>query len=179
MRKKDMVMKFFLGLFAASVLLNFNASFAAEQSDPEVVSNVDFNKYEGFWYEIAHAPNFFQQGCLRSAAEYSILNANSVSVKNTCYKSDGSTSDIEGTATVADPTIPAKLKVRFNIFARGDYWIVNLDPNYQWAVVSGPRKKSLFILSRQAPMDAQLLKGIIDRLKQRGFETDDLIYDQY
>ncbi len=172
-------MKVFVGLFAALILFNLNYVHAAEPSDPEVVSAVDFNRYAGFWYEIAHAPNFFQRGCVRSTAEYAVLTPLSVSVKNTCFKADGSSSDIEGTATVVDPAVPAKLKVRFNIFAKGDYWIVDLDPNYQWAVVSGPKKKSLFILSRQGPMDAQVLKGIIDRLKLKGFNTDELIYDQY
>ena len=102
-----------------------------------------------------------------------------VSVYNVCHKANGKTSDIQGTARVTDPAVPAKLRVKFNFFARGDYWITDLDPNYQWAVVSAPRKKSLFILARKAPMDPVLLKQIVDGLKTKGFDTDSLVYDQY
>ncbi|WP_415061408.1 lipocalin family protein [Bdellovibrio sp.] len=172
-------MKKVASIFVLLNLLNFSWVQAADLSDPEVVSSVDLNRYAGYWYDIAHAPNFFQRGCVRSTAEYAVLSPLSVSVKNTCYKEDGSISDIDGEAKVVNPEVPTKLKVRFNFFARGDYWIVDLDPDYQWSVVSGPEKKSLFILSRQAPMDPQVLAQIVDRLKQRGFKTDDLIYGQY
>ncbi|QDK36876.1 lipocalin family protein [Bdellovibrio sp. NC01] len=172
-------MKKLVSSLALILFFGFATAHAADRTDPEVVSTVDFAKYAGMWYEIAHAPNFFQRGCVRSTAEYAVQSAVSVSVKNTCYKANGSKSDITGEAKVVDSAVPAKLKVRFNFFARGDYWIVDLDPDYQWSVVSGPNKKSLFILSRQAPMDEQILNSIIVRLKQRGFNVDDLIYDQY
>ncbi len=154
------------------------AALAAAPSDPAVVKNVDFTKYVGLWHEIAHSPNFFQKGCVRSTAEYQLIDASSVSVHNVCFKENGKTSDISGVARVTDPAVPAKLKVRFNFFARGDYWIVALDKNYQWAVVSGPKKKSLFILSRNFPMDDKILKGLLLRLKLQGFDTDNLVYDR-
>ncbi|QDK44590.1 hypothetical protein DOM22_05160 [Bdellovibrio sp. ZAP7] len=172
-------MKNILSLFVLLSICGFSWGPSKDSSDPEVVSSVDFSKYVGFWYEVAHAPNFFQRGCVRSTAEYAVLTPQSVSVKNTCYKENGSTTDIHGQAYVVDPAVPAKLKVKFNIFAKGDYWIVDLDPNYQWAVVSGPKKKSLFILSRQAPMEPLVLKQLITSLKNRGFDTDNLIYDKY
>lgn len=147
--------------------------------DPDVISEVDLNRYSGKWFEIAHAPNFFQRSCVRSTAEYAVTSPTTISVKNVCYKENGSTSDIEGTARIVDTSQPAKLKVRFNFFARGDYWIVDLDPDYQWAVVSGPGKKSLFILSRQGPLEKNLLSSILDNLKGKGFNTEELIYDKY
>lgn len=160
------------------VLLN-TQPILANETDPKVISSVDLNRYAGFWHEIAHAPNFFQRKCIRSTAEYAVTSPTTISVKNICYKEHGNTSDIEGIATVVDVAEPAKLKVRFNFFARGDYWIVDLDPNYQWAVVSGPSKKSLFILSRQAPMEASVLTNILTNLKQKGFNTEELIFDKY
>lgn len=158
----------------ASKAFSFN-----NKPDPEVVKSVDISRYVGKWFEIAHAPNFFQRGCERSTAEYQIIDDANISVHNVCYHSDNSTSDISGTATIVDPAEPAKLKVRFNFFARGDYWITELDPNYQWAVVSAPEKKSLFILSREAPMDKLLLQQILNTLESKGFDTTDLIYDKY
>lgn len=154
-------------------------SYQSLSQDPAVVERVDFNRYMGLWYQIAHAPNFFQRDCLRSTAEYALLENGEVSVHNICYKKNGKISDIKGTAKVVDPTVPAKLVVDFNIFAKGDYWIIDLDPDYQWAVVSGPKKKSLFILSRKAPMDSVLLEQIVRKLQSQGFEVSEFIYDQY
>jgi apolipoprotein D and lipocalin family protein len=153
--------------------------FACKGTDPEVVSQVDLQKYAGLWYEIAHSPNFFQRDCVRSQAEYVVLDERSVSVLNTCFKKDGEVTDIKGKAKIVDPAVPAKLKVRFNFFARGDYWIVALDPDYQWAVVSGPKRKNNFILARNAPMDPALLEKILADLQARGFDTKDWIFDQY
>lgn len=166
-------------LVLASILFMSSHTALASDADPKVVSSVDLNRYAGLWYEIAHAPNFFQRKCLRSTAEYVATSPATVSVKNTCYKENGVTSDIQGTAAVVDIAEPAKLKVRFNFFARGDYWIVDLEPNYQWAVVSGPAKKSLFILARQAPMDSSVLTSILTSLKEKGFNTEELIFDKY
>jgi apolipoprotein D and lipocalin family protein len=163
-----------------SSLIWFNpGAQACDNKDPEVVAAVDLQQYSGLWYEIAHSPNFFQKDCVRSTAEYKVLDAQKVSVKNVCFKADGDTSDISGKAKVVNPEVPAKLKVRFNWFARGDYWIVDLDPDYQWAVVSGPKKKNTFILARQAPMEPDLLNKILNSLKARGFDTDSLIFDKY
>lgn len=151
----------------------------SNSADPKVISEVDLSRYSGKWYEIAHAPNFFQRKCIRSTADYAVASPTSVLVKNVCFKENDEISDIEGIATIVDIAQPAKLKVRFNFFARGDYWITDLDPDYQWAVVSGPAKKSLFILSRQAPMDSNLLASIIGSLKEKGFRTEELIFDKY
>jgi len=169
----------FGGILMIGLGILLSKAALADESDPDVVSEVDFTRYAGLWYEVAHAPNFFQRDCQRSTAEYQVLTPDSVSVKNICYKADGNTRDIEGVAKVLDPAVPAKLKVEFNSFAKGDYWIVDLEPNYAWAVVSAPKKKSLFILARQVPMDKTLLDQIIASLKARNFNTDELIYDQY
>ena len=151
----------------------------ADNSDPSVVAQVDLNKYAGKWYEIGRFPTFFQRDCVRSTAEYQVQPDNTLSVYNVCFKNDGSTSDISGVAKVVDTNVPAKLRVRFNIFAQGDYWIVSLDPNYQWAVVSSAGKSSLFILARTAPMQIELRSRIVADLKARGFDTDRLVFDQY
>lgn len=175
-------MKKYFALFCAGFALIFSTShvFAADNSDPGVVSQVDLNRYAGLWYDIAHNPNFFQKECLRSTAEYAVKSPTSVSVHNVCDRGERSPLDIRGTATVEDPAIPGKLKVVFEPLGQtGDYWITELDPNYQWAVVSAPAKASLFILSRTAPMDKALLDSIIATLKSKGFNTDELIYDQY
>ncbi|MEQ1721962.1 MAG: lipocalin family protein [Pseudobdellovibrio sp.] len=167
-----------LAIILLSSCVSLNKSYA-DETDPSVVQQIDLLKYSGKWFEIARKPTFFQRNCVRSTAEYQVIDDSSVSVYNVCYKADNSTSDISGTAKILDRNEPAKLKVRFNIFAQGEYWVTDLDPNYQWAVVSASKKSSLFILAREAPMKPELLKQILDTLKAKNFNVEELVFDQY
>ena len=159
-----------------------NASVLAtegETKEPSVVPTLDPAQYAGKWFEVAHKPNFFQKNCVKSIAEYGVLDSQTISVKNTCFKNDGSTSDISGKALILDATVPAKLKVDFGYFRTGQYWVVALQDQYKWAVVSNSDKSSLFILARQAPLDEKTLVQIVEDLKAREFDTSDLVYDKY
>lgn len=150
-----------------------------ENSDPEVVKEVQIDRYLGLWYEIGHFPNFFQKGCLRSTAEYGLLPSGEISVLNVCYRKGNITTPIQGKAFAPNKAEPAKLKVDFGFPKLGDYWIIDLDSEYQWAVVSGPGKDSLFILSRTAPMEYALMQSIFMRLQERGFDITKIILDEY
>ena len=163
-------------LFALAFMWPFSPCFA---SDPSVVPSVNLERYAGLWYQVAHFPSFFLNGCDSSTAEYSLNDDATVGVFNTCYKDGEVRSTIRGKARAENPAEPAKLKVDFGFFAKGDYWIVALDEDYQWSVVSGPGRSSLFILSRQGPMDPVRLAEIVAKLKEDGFETEKIIYDKY
>ncbi len=171
-------MKFFKVLSLLAIL-SMSPQIFANSEDPEVIQDLDLNRYMGLWYEIGHSPNFFQGLCERSTAEYSLEASGEVKVLNTCYRNDSVFSTIKGTATAPDRAEPAKLVVDFGFFRKGDYWIIDLEPNYEWAVVSGPKKSSLFILARKAPMAPEVLEGILAKLKEQGFETDKIIFDKY
>lgn len=57
----------------------------------------------------------------------------------------------------------------------GDYWVVELDPDYQWAVGGGPSRKNLWILSRNPEMDRVLFRNLKERARQRGYPVDPLV----
>lgn len=156
-----------------------STSCFADSEDPAVVETVNLEKYAGTWFEIGHNPNFFQGMCERSVAEYSINQEGKVNVLNTCYRNEKVLTTIEGVAFAPDANVPAKLVVDFGFLKKGDYWIIDLDPNYQWALVSGPKKESLFILARTAPMSAELLESILENLKSKGFDTSKIVFDKY
>ena len=152
-------------------------------SVPDVVPTVDLDRYAGDWHEIAHSPNWFQSKCMQSLAHYEKIDDAHVSVFNTCYKANGGVSTIRGYATIQDPTVTAKLLVRFKILGlfpvKGEYWIVDLGKDYDYAVVSDSTRKSLFILSREAPMPKEKLDVILNSLSESGFRVDNLFFDRY
>ncbi len=169
-----------LALSAAMCLsfsMNVFAMGPSKPADPKVVDKVDLNKYMGSWNEIAHYPNSFQEDCDRSTAQYDMRQDGSIDVMNTCIDARGAERTIHGVATVQDNNQPGKLKVNFGQSLVGDYWIIDLDRDYQYSVVSGPGKESLFILARQFPMPSAVLQDILGRLDQEGFDRSKLVFD--
>jgi apolipoprotein D and lipocalin family protein len=145
----------------------------------DVVESVDLTQYAGKWYEIARYPTFFQAACVSSTAEYTARDDGTIGVFNTCLAADGTTvSTIEGVAEVVDPSTNAKLVVSFpGVPFPGDYWIIDLDAGYQYAVVGDPNRFTLFILSRTPTLDQTTLDGILNRLPSQGYDPGQLIYD--
>jgi apolipoprotein D and lipocalin family protein len=95
-------------------------------------------------------------------------------VLNECER-NGKVKQIKGKAKVVDKNTGAKLKVTFFWPFYGDYWIVGLGKDYEYAVVGTPNRKNLWILSRTPQMDDQLFSQIIESVKSQGFNLDNLI----
>jgi apolipoprotein D and lipocalin family protein len=160
-------------LFLILVLGIFGLASARAQTKPlEVVDHVDLERYLGTWYEIATIPQRFQKGCVGVTATYSLRPDGKIRVINRCRKEtlDGKLRDIEGKAWVVDKTTNAKLKVQFFWPFSGDYWIIELDADYRWAVVGHPNRTYLWILSRTPHLDHALYDDLIDRIVKKGYD---------
>jgi len=150
---------------------------SAPQVPPlETVPFVDVERYMGKWYEIASYPTFFNSRCTATTAEYTLQDDGTVQVVNECHIGDpsGRVNRIEGTARVVDEETNAELKVRFFLFGQGDYWIIDLDENYQWAVVGDPARATLFILSRTPTLEDAVYQGILSRVREKCYDPEDL-----
>jgi apolipoprotein D and lipocalin family protein len=146
---------------------------AAETKPLEVVPRVDIERYLGTWYEIATIPQRFQKGCVGVSAHYSLREDGAIDVFNVCRKGtlDGKEKSIRGKAWIVDRTTNAKLKVRFFWPFTGAYWVIELDRDYQWAVVGHPDRTYYWILSRTPQMDAGLYDELIRRAAAKGYDT--------
>ncbi len=142
----------------------------------ETVKQVDLERYLGTWYEIASFPQSFQKGCTATTATYSARPDGEIDVLNRCRKDrlDGEEKTAHGRARVVDAATGAKLEVSFFRPFWGDYWIVDLGPNYEYAVVGHPGRDYLWILSRAPSMDAAVYLAIVTRLEQQGYDTSRL-----
>jgi len=140
----------------------------------EVVPHVELEKYLGKWYEIAHLPARFQEGCTDTTATYTLSKDGSISVLNECIR-NGKVKKSKGKAKVVDKSSGAKLKVTFFRPFYGDYWIIKLGNDYGYAVVGTPNRKYLWILSRTPQMDDNLFSQLIEFVKSKGFNVENLI----
>jgi len=146
-----------------------------------VVPYVDLNRYTGMWYEIARYPNKFQTGCVDSRATYAIRDDGMLSVLNECYEESDKSKlrSAKGKAWVVDTNTNAKLKVSFFWPFFGDYWIIDLGKDYEYAVIGHPERKYLWILSRTRVMDESVYDGILNRLKKQHYDISKLIRAQH
>jgi apolipoprotein D and lipocalin family protein len=152
-------------------VLSFNVSVHAA-SPVETVPFVELERYMGKWYEIASFPQRFQKGCTGSTAEYSIRQNGKVKVLNSCRLNslDGPKKSATGTAHVVDHETNAKLKVTFFWPFYGDYWILDLGPNYEYAMVGDSSRKYLWFLSRTPSIEPEVLEHLRERADQLGFD---------
>lgn len=148
--------------------------------EPSTVTSLDKARYAGEWHEIARLPNSFEKGLVAAKATYGLNRDGSISVHNEGLKSDGARTSIKGTAKPADSTSPGKLLVRFNKFPAnlftGDYWILDVNPEYTRALIGSPNYKYLWILDKN-PLDKRDYQPQINKARKLGYDTSKLEFN--
>jgi apolipoprotein D and lipocalin family protein len=137
---------------------------------PPFVPKLDLARYAGTWHEVARLPTFFERGCVGVTATYVPEPNGRIAVINRCVK-DGKVSEIRGEAWVPDPAEPAKLKVQFFWPFKGDYWVLDVAPDYSWALVGDPGRSHAWILSRAPTLDDATYARLVARLRELGFDS--------
>lgn len=170
------LMPLVFAMFAFLIGFALVAPSRAAEKELQTVASVDLDRYLGRWYEIASYPAWFQKNCTATTADYSLREDGRIKVVNSCRKGalDGKLKQAKGRAKLADPVSNAKLKVSFFGPFWGDYRIIDLDPEYQWAVVGVPSRKYLWILSRTPHMDDEVYEGIVSRMRDQGYDPERL-----
>ena len=144
----------------------------AEEARMTPVATLDLRRYAGLWYEIARLPFPFQEKCAHSVVvRYAVRDDGRLAVVNECVDENGRTRRASGVARRADPNgPPSQLKVRFApaflsflSAVWGDYWVIDLAPDYSYAVVGEPKRRYLWILSRTPRMPEPLYSEVLGR----------------
>lgn len=145
------------------------------------VADFEVNKYLGKWYEIARLDHSFERGLSQVTAEYSLKKDGGVLVVNRGYSDAKSKwKEAKGKAYFVNADNEAHLKVSFFGPFYGSYVVFELDhENYQYAFVSGPNTKYLWLLARTPSVEPELIQKFVDMSKERGFDTDNLIYVEH
>jgi apolipoprotein D and lipocalin family protein len=170
-------------LVSICALLMAGCAGIASRQPLHTVASVDLARYAGTWYEIARLPMWFQRHCIDSKAIYTIRPDNKIGVHNECTTRSGTLDQVDGIATIVDTKTNAKLAVTFdNFFARlvgpsrdGNYWILDLDPDYQTALVGTPDRRYLWMLSRSPHLDEATYQRLVGKAQQLGFPVSDFI----
>lgn len=148
----------------------------SEEMNTATVKELDLQRYLGTWYEIARFDHRFERDLVGVTATYSMREDGKIRVLNQGYKNslDGKLSVAEGKAKLTNE--PGKLKVSFFWIFYADYLVMELDENYQWALIGSTSDKYLWILSRTPKLDESTKNLILEKARTRGYDTSKLIW---
>lgn len=152
------------------------------------VEQVDLDRYQGRWFEIARLPNRFQDHCAGDvSADYTLRDDGRIRVVNRCRTADGAWSEAEGVARRAHPDgSPGALEVRFAPrwlswlpMVWGDYRILALGEDYEYALVGSKDRKFLWILARTTRLPDAVIDDLLAQARASGFDISDLIMTEH
>jgi apolipoprotein D and lipocalin family protein len=141
------------------------------------VENFQADRYLGKWYEIARLDHSFERGLTNVSAIYTRKPNGDIHVLNRGYiPADAIWKEIEGRARFLKDESTGSLKVSFFGPFYGGYHIIELDRDaYSYAVVTGPTRSYLWILSRSRDMNETLYERLVAMAAEWGFDTSDLV----
>ena len=142
------------------------------------VGGFELDRYLGQWYEIARLDHPFERGLENVTAQYSMRPDGGVRVVNRGWSVEKAEwEEAEGKAYFVEDERSGYLKVSFFGPFYGSYIVFELDSkNYEYAFVSGPDTSYLWLLARQPQVEDSLVQRFIERSRELGFDTDELIF---
>lgn len=158
--------------------LMFVAACAGVPKGVEPVSEFELERYLGTWYEIARLDHRFERGLSKITAHYGPRDGGGVTVLNRGFDAEaGEWKDAIGRAYFVEDESMGKLKVSFFGPFFGGYNIIALDKEgYAWAMVAGPDRSYLWILSRTPKLPETTLSVLVEKARSLDFPVDGLIY---
>jgi lipocalin len=145
----------------------------APKVDNQPVAALDLKRYLGEWYEIARLEHAFERGMEKCRAMYSLRKDGQIDVVNSGVK-NGTVKQAYAVAKTTET--PGLLRVSFFWPFYADYRILWLDDDYQYVLVGGSSADYLWILSRTSTIDVSVKNAILAEARQRGYDTDKLIW---
>jgi apolipoprotein D and lipocalin family protein len=161
-----------LPLLSAALPFLACTALAAPARPLRTVPHVDLVRYMGDWRVIANVPYFAEKGCVDSIESYRLRPDGKIANTFTYRKRSFSQpqKQIHAVATVYDHQTNAEWRVRFFGIVAASYFITDLDPGYQWAVVAHPSRKYGWVLARTRTLPDHTYRAILGRLKAQGYD---------
>lgn len=165
--------KFFLVVFGALLLAcNGVQELATEEQ-------IDLQQYAGTWYEMARIPNRFEENLECVTAEYVVENGK-IDVINRGFNTvKAKWVESTGKAKEAGPPGTTQLKVSFFWPFSGDYYIMNVTPDYDYALVGSPTRDYLWILSRTPTLSSSMKEKFTTQASKEGFDISTLHWTKH
>ncbi len=140
------------------------------------VPKLDLNRFTGVWYEIAEYPPKPKKQCLGGTKVLYALGdkPNTFQMGTFCHLRNGKPGDTNATGKM-DKQGDGALKLNHLVLFHTKYWVLATGPDYDWALIANPNRKSLWVLSRTAEMAPETLTQIEGLATAQGLNTAKLV----
>lgn len=158
-------------------LIIFNSCSVGIPKGATAIKNFNSEKYLGKWYEIARFDYKFEKNMDNVTANYSLNSDGTIQVQNRGYdyvKKEWKESI--GEARFVNDKSEARLKVSFFKPIWAGYNVIDIDDDYQNALVVGNSTKYIWILSRNKEIPNSIRERFLAKTQKLGYNTNDLIW---
>lgn len=133
--------------------------------------NIELSRYLGTWYEIARLPAWFEKDLVGVTATYKLKSDGEIEVRNIGYQNTlaGEKKASVGRAWIPDKAQSGRLKVSFFWPIAADYVVLDVDDQYQYALV-GSGEDYLWILSRKPQLDHVVYQRLLAKASALGYD---------
>ncbi|WP_445351946.1 lipocalin family protein [Halomonas koreensis] len=140
------------------------------------VTGFELDRYLGRWYEIARLDHAFEEGLDCVTADYARREDGGVRVINRGVDLAAGEVDVaEGKAYPVGAPGEGRLKVSFFGPFYAGYNVLALADDYAWALVAGPDRDYLWLLSRTPELPAATYRDLVERAAALDFPVETLI----
>ncbi len=148
---------------------------ACTDGGPAVATNLDLQRFQGHWYEIARVPRDYDVDCRDTVADYQLTNSRQLEMRHSCVSGSGAGSEqkFQGLASVDEASVPAKLTLQIGSYA-ASYWVLEVGDDYEYAVIGHPSRTMLWVLSRTPELDAARYDHALSLATGRGFDVSQM-----
>jgi len=161
------------------VLAALPGAFAQSRKPPfqKVVERMDIDRFLGPWYVIALLPSAFEKNAANGIETYSLDAKGNIRVEYVFYKGSptGKKTVMHQKGWIMNKENNTEWEVQPLWPLRLPYLIIDLADDYRYTVIGTNNFKYVWIMARKPELSAEDLDGIMGRLKERGYRTEDIV----
>ncbi len=147
---------------------------AARPRVPPLTSTaeVDLARYMGRWWVIANTPYFAENGKVATADVYALRPDGRIDNTYAYRKAfDQPEKLMHAIATVVPDTHNSQWRIGFfGGLLKADYLVLEVAPDYSWALIGQPSRKYAWVFARDPHMDDALYAQLVARFARYGYD---------
>lgn len=175
--ENSMKYKWIWALAAGTTAIAFTSSCASIPKGATAVKSFELDRYLGKWYEIARKDFKYEKNLNNVTAHYSLNNNGTIEVVNRGFDVVNKEwkESVGKAKSVGDPN-DGRLKVSFFGPFYFGYNVIEIDPDYQYALVAGDNLKYLWILLRQPNIPEDIKNRYLEKAQEIGYDISDMVW---
>lgn len=164
---QTLLVRFFLSI--TLILATMNNAHANDST-----AGFDLQRYMGRWYVISNIPYFPERGKVATYDEYILRTDGRIDNIYGFKKAFGKKEkQWKALATVTPDTGNKKWTIKFFGLMNADYEILEVAPDYSWALIGHPKRKLGWVFSRDPKMGDELHETLLNEIEKYDYQKTD------